>query len=794
MLQDLQQAARILWRRPLVSAVAVLTLATGIGAATAVFSVVDAVLLRPLPFDDPGRLVRIYGLTPQGDRFSFSEGDYLDLREAVPTLGAVGAWREVGAYRILETENGPVRIAALPIAASTPQVLGVQPALGHFFTEKDDRPGGARTIVLSAATWQRHFGGDAGVVGRTVTLDGESVVVTGIMPEGFDFPGEAEAWVPLAAGPTRSRDDKELGVFARLAPGISLARARADLRVFAERLGHEHPDSNAGWSADAIAFSTWLVAPRFRDGVWMLFGAVALLLLLVCANIANILLAQATSREGEFRIRAALGAGRGRLARQLFIESALLAVLGTGIGVLLAFWLVDIVKVLGADRVPRLALVEVQGTVLLFAGFIGAITCVAFGTAPAARGARAALPGMDGGHRYTGGSQRLRYGLVAVELALATLLLVGAGLIANSFVRLMTVDDGMEARGAIAMPIDLPSSRYEGDRVTGFYRGLLEQVRALPGVTSAGATSTDPFRQFGFANNVTPADRAHEAPASGLLQAGWRSVTPGLFEALGIPLVAGRTFGADDRADGERVVVISEALAARLWPGQSAVGKRIYWGGTTGRTRLVVGIVGDVRDTQLDLEPSPMLYVPHAQVPLPAMTVIARTPLEGSSLGGAFRDVVRRLDSGLPTPDVHAVAVSRADSAGGPRFNLWIVGAFAGLALILAVTGVYGSLAFTVAQRRQEIAVRLALGATSSRVVGQVLRTGIAVAGLGIALGLGSALVATRALESLLFGVAPHDPATFAAAAAVLFLTAAAACYIPARRAASVDPAMILRD
>jgi predicted permease len=401
---------------------------------------------------------------------------------------------------------------------------------------------------------------------------------------------------------------------------------------------------------------------------------------------------------------------------------------------------------------------------------------------------------MDGGHRYTSGSQRLRHGLVALELALATLLLVGAGLIANSFVRLMTVDDGMETRGATAMPIDLPSSRYEGDQVTNFYGDLLEQVRALPGVTSAGATSTDPFRQFGFANNVTPADRAHEAPASGLLQAGWRSVTPGLFEALGIPLVAGRTFNVEDRADGERVVVLSESLAERLWPGQSAVGQRIYWGGTTGRTRLVVGIVGDVRDTQLELEPSPMLYVPHSQVPLPAMTVIARSTIEGSSLAAAFRDVVRRLDAGLPPPDVHAVAASRADSAGGPRFNLWVVGAFAGLALILAMTGVYGTLAFTVAQRRQEIAVRLALGATSSRVVGQVLRTGIAVAGLGIALGLSSALVATRALESLLFGVAPHDPATFVAAAAVLFLTAAAACYLPARRAASVDPAMILRD
>jgi len=526
----------------------------------------------------------------------------------------------------------------------------------------------------------------------------------------------------------------------------------------------------------------------------MLFGAVALLLLLVCANIANILLAQATTREGELRIRAALGASRGRLARQMFTESALLAALGTALGMLLAFWLVDIVKVLGANRVPRLALVQVHGTVLLFAGLIGAVTCVVFGTAPAARGARAALRGMDEGHRYTSGNQRLRYALVAAELALATLLLVGAGLLASSFARLMSVDDGMDARGAVAMPIDLPSSRYLDDRVAIFYRDLLAQVRTLPGVTEAGATSTDPFRQFGFANNVTPEDRAHLAPASGLLQAGWRSVTPGFLEALRIPVIAGRTFGVEDRAEGERVVLISQSLADRLWPGQPAVGKRIYWGGTTGRTRTVVGIVGDIRDTQLESEPSPMLYVPHSQVGLPAMTVIARTSLEGSSIASALRDVVRQLDPGLPPPDVHAVAASRADSAGGPRFNLWIVAAFATLALILAVTGVYGSLAFTVAERRREIAVRLALGATSSRIVWLVLGTGIGFAAVGIAVGLATALVATKALASLLYGVAPRDPASFAAAAALLLFTAAAACYLPARRAARVDPAMILRD
>jgi predicted permease len=695
---------------------------------------------------------------------------------------------------VLATDAGPVRVAAVPIAASATDVLGVQPALGRFFTGDEDRPGSGRHIVLATSTWRRYFGSDDSVVNRTVLLDDEPFLVVGVMPEGFDFPGAAEAWIPLAPGAGRSRDDKELGVFARLAPGVSLARARADVRVFADRLGRLYPEANGGWSADVMAFSAWLVAPRFRDAVWMLFGAVGLLLLLVCVNIANILLAQATTREGELRIRAALGASRGRLARQMFAESALMAAIGTAIGVLVAFWLVDGARALGGERIPRLALAEVRGTVLLFAALAGALTCVMFGTAPALRGAGAALRGLDEGHRYTTGNRRLRHTLVAAELALAMLLLVGAGLLASSFVRLMSVDDGLDARGAVAMPIDLPASRYAEDRVADFYRNVLEQVEAMPGVTAAGATSTDPFRQFGFANNVTPEDRVHEAPPSGLVQAGWRSVTPGFFETLRIPVIAGRTFSEADGAGRERVVLVSRSLAGRLWPGGEAVGKRIFWGGTTGRTRTVIGVVGDIRDVRLEADPSPMLYLPHTQVPLPAMTVIARTPLDGSSIASGLREAVRRVDAGLPPPDVHEVGASRADSAAGPRFNLWIVASFAVLALILAMTGVYGTLAFTVAERRREIAVRLALGATSARVVRLVLGSGMRAAAAGIVAGLAGALVAARGLDSLLYGVAPRDPASFAAAATLLLLTAAAACYIPARRAAAVDPATVLRD
>lgn len=793
MLQDLQHASRTLRRRPLVALVAILTLAMGIGAATAVFSIVDAVLLQPLPFHEPDRLVRIHALTPQGDRFSLSDADYLDIRSELPAFSSVAAWRELAASRVLTTDAGPVRIDAVQMSASLPDALGVHPAIGHFFSSGDEAPPGARRIVLGHAAWQRYFAGDSDVIGRTVSLDDEPFVVTGVMPAGFDFPSAADAWVPLVAD--GGRDDKELAVVARLERGVDLARARADLRVLFDRLGEQHPEVYAGWSADAMLFDTWLVAPRFREAVWMLFGAVALLLLLVCVNIANILLAQATTRLGELRIRAALGASRLRLARQLFAESALLAVLGTAAGVLLAFWLVDAVRLLGGDRIPRLEGVEVHGGVLLFASLMGLVTCVAFGTAPAVRGARAALrEGMDEGLRYSAGNRRARQVLVGAELALAVLLLVGATLLATSFARLISVDDGFEAAGAVAMPIELPAARYSDDQVAVFYATLLEQVRATPGVSSAGATSTDPFRQFGFSNNVTPEDRAHEAPPTGLVQAGWRSVTPGLFDALHVPLVAGRTFGPDDRPDTERVVVVSRSLANRLWPGQEAVGKRLFWGGTTGRTRTVVGVVGDVRDVRLDAEPPPMLYVPHLQVDLPAMTVIARTSLPPSALAPVLREAVRRLDPGLPPPDVHEVSSSRTDAAAPQRFNLMVVAAFATLALILAVTGVYGALAFTVAERRREIAVRLALGATPSGVARLMLATGIGAAMIGIAVGLAGAAIVVQLLESLLFGIAPRDPLSFAAAATLLLVTAAAACYIPARRAAAVDPAIVLRD
>ncbi len=794
MLQDLRYALRNLRRKPLVAAVAVFTLGLGIGGATSVFSIVQAVSLRPLPYHEPARLVRIWELTREGARFSFSEPNYLDLRAGARALQSVAAYKD-GANPVLADGGEPRRLAVVPVSASFAEVLGVRPQLGRLFSDDEDRPGVAQPpIVLSDAVWRRRFGADPEAIGRLVTLDGNPFVIAGVMPPQFDFPAAAEAWIPLAADPRSDRGNKHLAVIGRLAAGATLDQLRAEIAAIARGISDAYPETNAGWGATAVPFSEWIVAPRFRDAVWVLFGAVGLLLLLACANVANLLVAQAVSRQGEMQVRAALGAARGRLVRQLLTESVLLAVLGTAAGVLVAVWSVEVLQALGQGRVPRLDELRIDAAVLLFACLAGAASAIVFGMAPALHATRLDLrSAMDQGLRTTSRSRGLRGTLVVVEVALALLLLVGSGLMANSFMRLMSVDTGFQMDGTLAVPIELSPGRYPEHRAAEFYRELLERVRAVPGVTAAGATATNPFRQSGFSNSVTPEERAAEAPRSGLVQAGWRSVTPGFFEAMRIPVLSGRTFTSGDREGAEGVVVVSRGLARRLWPGESAIGKRIYWGGTTGTTRTVIGVSGDIRDVRLDADPPPILFLPHAQVPLPAMTLVVSAP-EGASVAAALRDVLRTLDPALPAPSIDAISVSHAAGAAGPRFNRVLFGVFAAIAVVLAVTGVYAMLAFTVSERRREIAVRLALGASGPGVARLVLRNGLGLAVTGVIAGTVTAFGATRVLAGMLYEVDATDPMTFAAAAVGLTAVAALACYLPARQASRLDAVAILRE
>jgi predicted permease len=796
MLQDLRYARRALLRRPLVTALAVVTLGLGIGGATAVFTVVETVLLRPLSFGEPDRLVRLWELTREGDRFSFSAPNYLDLRTQSRTLDAVAAYSEIAGTTVLADGGEPQAIMAVPVSASFWDVLGVPPQTGRSFSEAEDRAGNAeRFVVLSDALWRSRFGGVTQIVGTVIALDGRPHLVTGVMPPRFDFPGGAQAWVPLAANAASDRDNKDLEVIGRLDAGVTLAQVRDDLRDIARRLSEAHPRANLGWSADAVPFSESIVAPRFREAVWILFGAVGLLLVLACANVANLLIAQAVSRQSEIRIRAALGAARRRLVRQLLTESALLAALGTAAGLFVAMWSVDLVRALGGGRVPRLDELRIDGSILSFAGLAGAASCFVFGLAPALHAARVDLrSSLDEGGRYTGRASRLRSGLVVLEVALALLLVVSAGLLGNSFIRLLNIDPGFDTAHTMAMPLELSDERHPEGRVAATYAELLGRVRGLPGVIDAAATSTNPFRQFGFSNGVTPEERAAEAPPSGLVRAGWRSVTPGYFETMGIPVLRGRTFTEADRGGAERVVVVSASLAQRLWPGESAVGRRIYWGGTTGRTRTVVGVSGDIRDLQLEAAPGPMLFLPHAQMDLRAMTIVVRSGVDLASLAPQLRAAVREMDATMPAPAIQRVADSHAAQAAGPRFNLSLLGALAVIALVLAVTGVYAVLAFTVAERRREIAVRVALGASGTNIARLVLRSGLGLTAAGLAAGTLAALGATRVLSGLLYGVAPHDPLTFASAVGALLLVAAVASYLPARQASRIDAITALRE
>lgn len=794
MLQDIRYGCKALLRNRLVSFAAVVTLGVGIGSATAVFSVVHAVLLRPLPYPAPERLVRLWELTREGDRFPFSGPNFLDLRARMAGTHELAAYREGQHTTILSTGADSLRLSVVPVSATLPEVTGVAVRMGRFFSAEEDRPGGAaRLVVLSDATWRTRFGADPQIVGRTVRLDEQPHQVVGVMPGGFAFPAEADAWIPLAASAEAERDNKDLAVIARVGDGATLEQFRAELTAFARQLSDAYPRSNQGWGLAAVPFDEWLVGPRFRTALRMLLGAVSLLLLLACANIANLLIAQAVSRRRELRIKAALGAGHRRLVRQLFTESVLLAVAGTALGVLIAAWCLDLVQALGAGRLPRLNELRIDRQVLGFACFVGGASCLLFGLAPAVHAARVDLRVSRSRSDSGRGVSRIRAGLVAAEVAIAFVLVIGAGLLAGSFLRLTSVDPGFEVHDLLAAPVDLPASTASREGAASVFARLVEQVRAVPGVTAAGATSTNPFRQSGFSNNVTPEDRAADAPATGLVQAGWRSVTPGLFEAMHITMRAGRTFTDADRDGAERVVILSASLAERLWPAGDAVGKRVYWGGTTGRTRTVIGVSEDVRDVALEAGAAPVMFLPHAQLDLPAMTILVRTD-NAETVAPRVRRLVGEALGSTRAPAIETVAANRSAIAAGARFDLSLLATFAAIALTLAITGVYAVLAFSVAERQRELALRLALGATRRRLSGVVFTEGLRPALIGIGLGAVMAYLLTRLAAGILYEIRPTDPATFVGSAIVLIVVATIGALLPAYRAARTDPAVLLKD
>jgi putative ABC transport system permease protein len=786
-LNDIRYAFRRLRMMPGLTVAIVATLTIGIGGVAATFSVVDAAVLKPLPFLDPASLVRLREVTPEGNPFSISEPDYLDLARRMRSVSALAAIKPL--QLTLSGAGDPTRLDAAAVSSTLFPVLGIQPASGRVFVAEDEANGRRAPIALiSDSLWRRRFGGDPAAVGSRVRLDSQPVTIVGILPAEAVFPA-ADVWIPLAASPTNDRTDKWLDVIGRLSAGVTLAQARGDGAMVIGGLATEHPELR-GWTMRVEPIEDWLVGPGLRRMMWVLLGAVLALLALACANIAGLLMTRTPARRFEMGVRGALGAGRGRLVRQLVTENVLLAVIGGAIGLLASAWMITALSTLLADLLPLGRVARIDGRVIAVTALVICAATVLFGILPALQAApedvEAALRASRRG--TTRQNRRWSSALVTIQVALAMVLLAGSSLLVGSFMRLSRVDPGFETTGVLTVPLTLPEQRYPERARTTFFDTVIADLTSLQGVDSVAATATNPFRQWGYANGVTPEERAANASPSGLMQAGWRSVTPGFFETMKVPVMAGRPFTAADRDGGVPVAIVSRGLASRLWPAADAVGHRVYWGGVDGQPRTIVGVVGDVRDVSLDAPVTPMLYVPYAQVPLEGMTLVIRTSGPVAGLTDAIKADIRRLDPMLPVDEIRLLEANRQHAVSGPRFRTVLLAVFGTLALVLAAVGLYGVIAFTVAQQTREIAIRIALGARPGQVSAMFFRTGVLLVAAGTAVGLFVSWIAAGVLQALLFETSARDPWAFMLASAVLIAVTLSASYLPAHRAARLEP------
>lgn len=796
MIQDLRFGFRALSARPGFTVIAVLALGLGIGATTLIFSVVNSVLLRPLSFPNPERIVRI-GENHQRDGLNIanvSYANYNDLVEQTQTLEQVAATRF---WLANLSENGePEQVTATMVSASFFPALGVTPMLGRAFTAAEDQPGNNKFVVISYGLWQKRYGGDQTLAGKTIKVNGENVTMLGVMPPGFEYPNQTKMWGTLVAkGSLReNRRSHLLQVIGRLKPGVTTAQAQAELSNIAQAIEQKHSgiDPNLTFNSDSL--QSRLVAP-IRPALLVFFAAVALLLLIACANVANLQLARATAREKEMAIRSALGAGHWRLARQLLTENTLLAGIGGSIGLLLAWWGVKLVASLDPANFPRINEVMIDWRVMAFTAFVSALTGVMFGLAPIFQLPKSALyEALKEGGRGSAGStrNRLRQALVVTEIALALILLVGAGLLINSFVRLMQVNRGFDATNVLTVNINLPRAKYSEDaRTIDFVRQTLERVKSIPGVRSAGVTSTLPF-DGGPATSFEIVGRSAENSREPI--ADIRTVDADYFRTLAIPLRQGRNFSERDSAAAPRVMLVNEELARRYWPNENPVGQRITmkdWGDPLAGE--IIGVVGDIKADGLDGEMRPMIYWPYPQFPNTFNNLVIRTDGNPLDVTAAVKAEVWAVDAEQPLARIQTLENLIADSVAPRRFNMLLLAGFAALALILAAIGIYGVISYTVSQRKHEIGVRMALGAGAGDVLKLILRQGMSLALLGTGIGGVVAFSLTRLMTTLLFGVSAYDPLTFSSIAALLLIVALLACWVPARRATKVDPLTALR-
>jgi putative ABC transport system permease protein len=797
--QDLRFAGRQLWKSPGFTLVAVLTLALGIGATTAIFSVVYGVVLRPLPFRAPERLVRPLFVTAEGKRVgAFSVPNFVDWKAASRAVEDTAAlW---GGTLNLSGDGEPERLPAAWVSANYFKVVGIRPLAGRTFAPGEDLESAPRVTVISEKLWRRRFGGDPGLIGRSITLDGQPHTVVGVLRKGVQLPSTADAWVPavFTADDRQQRGAVYFAGIGRLAPGAALRQAKTEADVIGRRLSTEYPAANASY------FKTMTVEPLqdqmlgdTRKPLLILLGAVAFVLLIACANVANLLLVRAASREGEIVIRVALGAGRARIVRQLLTESLVLALAGGALGVALAAWVTKKLIDLGPRDIPRLAEIGIDGTALLFALGISLLTGLLFGLAPALQTSRTDLSGVirEGTRGSKGrGGTRARSALVMVETALAVVLLAGAGLLIRSFSQLQKVDPGFQPAQVVTFNLDLPEGRYkEGAQLRAFLGALEEKMAALPGVGATGVTVDG--MPFGGRVNVFDFRIAGRPPVPPGQEEAIRTAaaTPDYFKVMGIRVVRGRAFTPRDRDGAPRVVVINEATARRYFPDQDPIGQRIEMGTRIQRGGEIVGIVADFKQDAMEQQIDPELFMPFDQFPGRSLSVVLRSTAEPQTVASAVQARVRELDPDLPVYDLQPMTEVVATATSQSRFYMLLLGGFAAIALVLAAVGIYGVIAYAVRQRTQEIGIRMALGASRDRVLRMVVGQGMTLALVGAAAGLAGAFVAARGLRSLLFEVSVSDPATYAGVALVLVAVAAVAAYLPARRAARTEPNLALK-
>jgi putative ABC transport system permease protein len=809
LLQDIRFGLRMLLKSPSISIVATIALALGIGANTAIFSVVNAVLLRPLPFPNADSLVALFETDLQRglQRGSHSYPNFLDMRAQNTVFERVSTYR-TGDF-IMTGRGEPARLQGSVATADLLPLLGVQPMLGRMFLPDEDKPSeSGRVVILSQPLFQKRFDADPSILNQAVTLNGVSYTIVGVMPAGFEFPIQNEPvdlWTTIAGDAsgstpvTAQRGAHFLQVIGRLKPGVNLEQAQAEITAIASRLEQQYPDTNTRRGLRVDSALAALVGD-VRPTLFILLGAVACVLLIACANVANLLLARSAGRHKEMAIRAAMGASRIRVIRQLLTESVLLSLLGGAVGLLLAVWWSDLLIALGKEDIPRAVQVGIDLRVLGFTLGVSLLTGIIFGLAPAFHSSKTGLIDAlkEGGRGTSEGARRnkVRSFLVVTELAIAVVLLVGAALLIQSLWRLQKVNSGLQPENILTFNVGLPEVKYDSEKQAQFFIDLKSRLEATPGVQSASSILPLPLSgdRFSISFEIEGRPMAPKDHPSG----DFFATGVGYFRAMGIPIVKGRDFEDRDRYGSTPVVIITETFAGQFFPNEDPIGKRIKPGistieGDKSTMREIIGVAGDVRNRNLSTEPRPAYYVPQTQVPFDQMVMVVKTTGEPHSLTSAATKQVAALDPDIPVFGVKSMEEYLSASVAAPRFSTTLLSIFAAVALVLTVVGLYGVMSYSVAQRTNEIGIRLALGAQPRDVLLMIVKQGSLLIVLGLGIGLLGAYAATRVISSLLFGVTAKDPITFVAAAVVLALVALLACYVPAWRATKVDPLRALR-